>query len=397
MKARTRYRFSLPRFLVRTGQSGWGVLLWFSVAASVSISLFGQQVNAVPAQANSGEATPGNHLGLVGVSAPEDQSEAETNPAVTLQPAWVITTDSDGNLRQRIKLESDFAVGEHARLGLLFGEGLISNVHSESSVRNQNIRNLGFTAQWHPSDVLKIDSMVGVSQLGATLDTNGDSVGQALIPIGKLQVHFTPTSGIAKVNLGFERSIFDLSPEMVANRAVRNQFVLHPELSLRNGWRLRALAEIGPVTSVGESNDRYNSEFTVGHKLGKASELYSTYGMLHYAQSTNAGYFSPDLAQNIEGGWSTDLDAKAFSLSLDLGLGASHAREHGASFGPWGVSAHAGSFLTWTIRDRRELSASYEYYYDQSNPAVEVNPATVSPSGAWHMSVVTVSFRWATR
>lgn len=395
MKARTRYRFSLPRFLVRTGQRGWGVLLWFSVTASVSISLYGQQGNPVPAQASSAETTPAKHLPLVGVSAPEDGSEVETNPAVTLQPAWVITTDSDGNLRQHIKLESDFAVGEHGRLGLLFGQGLISNVHSGSSARNEDIRDLGITAQWHPSELLKIDSMVGVSQLGAALDTNGESVGQASIPIGKLQVHFTPSSGIAKVDFGFERSIFDLSPELVANRTVRNQFVLHPELSLRNGWRLRALAEIGPITSVGESNDRYNSEFTVGHKLGKASELYSTYGMLHYAQSTNAGYFSPDLAQNVEGGWSTDLERKAFSLSLDLGLGASHAREHGAGFGPWGVSGHAGSFLTWTIRDRRELSASYEYYYDQSNPAVEVNPATVSPSGAWHMSVVTVSFRWA--
>jgi hypothetical protein len=232
--------------------------------------------------------------------------------------------------------------------------------------------------------------MFGVSQLGASVDSDGQSVGPALIPVTKIQAHLTP-SKIAKLDLGFERSVFDLSPLIVSNRVIRNQFTVHPELKLRDGWRLRELAEMGPVTSVGESNVRYNSELTVGHKLGKESELYSTYSILHYARSTNAGYFSPDLVQNMEGGWSTDLDRNALSLSLDLGLGAGHAKEHGTeTFGPWGLSGHTGAYLTWTVRDGADINASYEYEYDQSNPAVQ--PST---SGAWHMSIVTLSFRWA--
>ena len=35
---------------------------------------------------------------------------------------------------------------------------------------------------------------------------------------------------------------------------------------------------MGPMTRAGESNVRYNAEFTAGHKLGKKSELSSTYG-----------------------------------------------------------------------------------------------------------------------
>jgi hypothetical protein len=50
----------------------------------------------------------------------------------------------------------------------------------------------------------------------------------------------------------------------------------------------------------------------------------------------------------------------------------------------------AQSYVTWTVHEGREVRASYEFYYDQSNPAVESS----SPA-AWHMSVLTLSLRWA--
>jgi hypothetical protein len=302
----------------------------------------------------------------------------------------MVSTDSDSNIRHWLKLDGSLAVGSHGRLGLLFGQGFISN--SMSPAKPQEIRDAGLTWQWHPSQLLKLEGMLGVSQAGATINADEQPVGLALIPITKIQFHFTPAEKVFKLDLGFDRSIYDLSPQLVANRVVRNQCVVHPEFLLTNGWRVRALAEMGPMTRPGESNARYNSEFTVGHKVGRASELYSTYGLLHYAQASNAGYFSPNLAHNLQGGWTSDIDRGAFSLSLDLGLGAGRAEQHGTGFGPWGVSGHAGSFLTWTIREGRELSASYEYYYDQSSPAV-----ATSTSSDWHMSILTLSFRWATR
>jgi hypothetical protein len=291
-----------------------------------------------------------------------------------------------------VKVESDFAIGDRLRLGLLFGQGFIYNVLSKSNGNTEGVRDAGVTSQWHPNEVVKFDSMFGASQAGATVNSDGQTVGQSVIPITKVQVHLTPPGGIVKIDLAFKRFIFDLSPQLVANRTIRNDFVVHPEISLPSGWRLRALAEMGPVTRAKESNARYNSEFTVARKLGKESELYSTYSILHYAKASNAGYFSPDLVQNIEGGWSTDIDRKALSLSLDFGLGAGHARGHGDTFGPWGLSAHAEPDLTWTVRRGYELHASYEFYYDQSNPGVET-----PSSAAWHMSVVTLSFGWASQ
>jgi len=391
MLPRKRYRTLLLRFLERTQRAGWGTLLWFSVAASVSLPLRAQQANTGPCPACSGALVLKTQLNVVNSDTPQEDTSLE-NPTLALQTTWVMTTDSVGDVRQNIKLQSDFAISDHGRAGLLLSEGLISNAQSFPAIPSEQIRSLGITGQWLPSNTLKLEGMFGVSQVGASVNGDGQSVGQALIPVTNLQLHLTP-SKIVKLDFGFERSVFDLSPLIVSNRVIRNQFVVRPELKLRDGWRLRALAEMGPMTSLGESNARYNSEFTVGHKIGKASELYSTYSMLHYAQSTTAGYFSPDSVQDMEGGWSTDLDRSAFSFSFDLALGAGHAKEHGAeTFGPWGLSGHTGAYLTWTVRDGLEVDASYEYEYDQSSPPVQ--PSTAE---AWHMNIVTLSLRWGTQ
>lgn len=374
-----------------SASASWLVLrvLWFCVAALLPIHA--QQTDSTERQLLRGGAVTEIYASAENPPAHAEESNEVSNPTAAVEPAWVTSRDSAGNVNQNIKVQSDFAVGDSARLGLLFGQDFVYNSLPRSDIGTQDIRQAGVTSQWHPNDAVKFDAMVGVSQLGATT-TNDGSIRQAFIPISKVQALFTPAGGVVKVDLQFKRFIFDLSPELVANRAVRNDFVLHPQISLPSGWRFRELAEMGPVTSTGESNARFNSESTVGHKLGKASELYSTYSTLHYAQPSNAGYFSPDLVQNIAGGWTTDLDRKSLSLSLDLGAGAGHARAHGSDFGPWGLSLEAQSYLTWSFDSGRELRASYEFYYDQSNPAV-----AAAPSGAWHMSVVTVSFRWARR
>jgi len=64
----------------------------------------------------------------------------------------------------------------------------------------------------------------------------------------------------------------------------------------------------------------------------------------------------------MQGGWTTDVDHKALSPSLDFSLGAGHAREHGLNtFGPWGLSLGAQSYVTWAVHGRHEVRASYEF------------------------------------
>jgi hypothetical protein len=345
------------------------------------------------AQQLGSSGAPVLSVDAVANSSTSDDTEKDSNPRVVAEPAWLITSDSAGNVDQRINLRSDFAVGEHVRLGLMLGQAFVYNTLANSPARTEQIHEAGVIGQWQPNQVFTFNGMVGVSQLNGTVTDGEQAVRQAVILVTNLQLHIAPSGGTVKLDAGFKRFIFDLSPELVANRAVRNDFILHPQIRLSSGWRVRGLAEIGPVTSAGESNARYNSEFTVGRKLGKASELYSTYGTLHYAKTSAAGYFSPDLVQNIVSGWNTDVDRKSVSLSLDFAAGAGHAKNHGADYGPWGLSVQAQSYVTWTLDSGNEVRASYEFYYDQSNPAI----ATESVAGAWHMSVVTFSFHWRTK
>ena len=356
------------------------MLLCFFVAASLPLGA--QQAASVRVTASSNSDAPNS-------STSSAESEHRSNPALALKPEWVFSSDSEGNIRQFIRLGNDYAIGDHARLGVLYGQGFVYNVDSSSPGTKQEIRDAGVIGEWHPNELVKVEGMFGVSQAGATADTDGQPVPTAIVPISHVKATFTSAGEGFKLDLGFKRAIFDLSPQLVANRVVRNDVILHPQLGLDSGWRLRELAEIGPVTMPGESNDRYNSESTVARQLGKNSELYATLSLLHYREASDAGYFSPDLAQNLEGGWSTDLDRKAFSLSLDFGLGASRERQHGNVFGPWGISNHAETDLTWRAGQGRELRASCEYYYDQSTPALEL-----PQSGPWHMLILKVSFHW---
>lgn len=358
------------------------LLLCFFVVASLPL---GAQ------QAGPGRVSPSSNGDAPNSSTSSAESANQSNAAVALKPEWVFSSDSSGNIRQFIRLGNDYAIGDRARLGVLYGQGFVYNVGSKPGFgTKQEIRDAGVIGEWHPNEVVKFEGMVGVSETGATVDTGGQTVPTAIVPISDVKATFTPAGDAFRLDLGFKRTIFDLSPQLVANRVVRNDVILHPQLGLSSGWRFRELAEIGPVTMPGESNYRYNSESTVARQLGKNSEVYTTLSLLHYREASEAGYFSPDLAQNLEGGWSTDVDRKAFSLSLDFGLGSSRERQHGDAFGPWGISNHAETDLTWRAGHGRELRASCEYYYDQSTPALELPQA-----GPWHMLILKVSFNWA--
>ena len=61
---------------------------------------------------------------------------------------------------------------------------------------------------------------------------------------GHIHVGAGRPGGLLKLDFGFEPSMYGLSPQLMTNRVVRNQFVIHPQFTLDSGWRLRALAEI---------------------------------------------------------------------------------------------------------------------------------------------------------
>jgi hypothetical protein len=323
---------------------------------------------------------------------PEESQKPEmpSTPSM-VQLFWTITRDSDGNIRRQYKLEGDIAVRGQARIGLAYDEMFVNNILGLAlNGETESYVSAAVTGQWQPNTAFKFDGSVGLARLGNTLDLAAVRVPHRLIPTANLLGHITAADEAVQVDFGFNRTVYDLSPQLIMNRVIRNEFVFRPGVALPSGWRFRLRSEMGSMTGDGEDNGRFNSEFTVARVLGKDTELYVTYGNLHYTKASDLGYSSPDRVETYEAGWTTDHNDKKKGVNLDFAIGAGHARDHDDRFGPWGISVRAQSEWAWKYRPGREVHASMEYDYNQFNPALLVAPA----KGGWSMCLVSVFFRW---
>src|SRR5579871_904797 len=166
----------------------------------------------------------------------------ETNSRVAVQPTWFMIRDSDGNVRQQLTVESDVAAAGHVRVGLSFCQTFVYNVLAGSEWADRHdYRDFGVTGHWRPNQSLKLDAMLGLSQSDATVNADGDPVARATTPVGRVTAQITPFGDTLQLDIGFRRYQLGLSPQIVANRVVRNEFTIRPQVALPAGWRLRAL------------------------------------------------------------------------------------------------------------------------------------------------------------
>ncbi|MGH9643266.1 MAG: hypothetical protein ACRD3Q_12695, partial [Terriglobales bacterium] len=278
------------------------MLLWFCLAGSLPIHAQQNPVSlpmpwvGVPTAIHAASANSATRVAALKV---------EPNSSASAKPPWQITRDLTSGINQRTQAQRDLAVGDSIRLGLLVGRSLRYNTLPESSGGVEQIRDARLISQWRPSEALKVDGVFGFSQVGVSIGAGGQAPRQAVMPIMQLQAHLTPRGDLVKIDLGFNRYVYDLTPQLVANPAIRNDFVIHPEIHLPSGWEVRALAEMAEATSAGGSNARYNSELTLAHDLGKASEIRADFGSLRNALAGNTAYYSPARVQNLAGGWTT--------------------------------------------------------------------------------------------
>lgn len=319
-----------------------------------------------------------------------EEVEKIGRPSPTWTPSAMISRDSDGNVRERVQMETEAGFGDHVRVGVQLGQRWIGSAYPQFGIRTEKVRDVAGTFQWKPNLVLHLTAQGGMTQALETFWEDGDINPEARIPVGRFQARITPPGGWLLLDLRFNRSLFDLSPLLVANRVIRNEVVARPEFTLPAGWRLRGLLETGPMTSGSERNLRYATESTLGHMLGSKSEIYGTYSTLRFQKPSEVGYYAPNLVQTIEAAWRTDIDRTDFSISLDFGIGRGRARDHGDSFGPWGQSLRAETYASFLVSEGRELRFSAEFYSNQFNPALAASPA-------WKYTSVSAAFlvsRW---
>jgi hypothetical protein len=306
--------------------------------------------------------------------------------AVRLEPGALVTSDSEGNVRRQLQVSTDFLVGPTFHLGASASHRRIWNRSSGPST-SSSIRDLLVSSGWRMSRPIDVSGEAGIAEARASGD-GGDAITPARSTlVGKVLIRLVPVANAGKIDVQVNRAIYDLSPLLVSKRVIRNALAAQPDFAFESGWRLRGSAELGSMTTAGERNGRRYTAYTVGHRIAHSSEAYSTYSELRFSRPSQAGYYSPDLVQALEGGWKTDVETTAFWLSMDVGIGAGRARDHGSRLGPWGRSLHAGFWSGWTFAARRELRVALDYYSNQFNP-----PVTASP--AWRMTSASLSFVW---
>lgn len=303
--------------------------------------------------------------------------------ATAAEPSYSFSRDSDGDVRQRIQLGGDATIRNDLRLGMTIArESVADNDFQEQ------FSEFGVLARWRPKAAVNVSATAGAIRAQATSDRDGVSIWEAVIPVAGLRARVVSPGGLAQLDAQFSRNLVDATPLLVANRVVRNEIQMRPELSIAPRVHLRAVGALGAIDGTGDQNSRYLLGFGGGLNLGEGAELTANYSQLHYDHSTQAGYFAPDLVQTMEAGWRMEVDRNLMSLSLDCGAGAGRVRKHMAEYGPWGPSLRANSLLSFGFGHGRELRFEMELYNTQLSPRL-------APASAWRYASATVGLRWA--
>jgi hypothetical protein len=325
----------------------------------------------------------------------EEQTSAAAEPAREERSSegvvsYAFTSDSDGNLRHITRFTSDVKANGRAQVKFFVGETRLHNSRELGQIYHaERFRSVGARAAWKTGSTFSVDGEASLVGLPDTTWPDGDSINGQHTVTGTAFARFKPSSESMFVDLGFHRTVHDLTPELVMNRVLRNEAQVRTGVVLPSGWRWRGRGDIGVMTGTGEWNRYYNVETTLAHNLGKNSEWNVAYGDMHYNKESWMGYYSADRVQTLEGGWSTELQRSALGVAADTGIGLGRSKEHHDVYGPLGLSLRGQVDLKWRFSHDRELWLTGEYYYNQFNPALQLSPAA-----GWSMTCLSVSFHW---
>jgi len=188
-----------------------------------------------------------------------------------------------------------------------------------------------------------------------------------------------------------ERAALAATPELVANRVMRDQGRLGIELPL---WkvRLRGMLLGAVIESPGQRNERGGAEGGLALALSPTVTPWVRYQVSGYRDATDAGYFAPRRADGATVGSSFELgEGSPWLLELDAGGGAQRYATHGGPLGPWKPAAQAYAYASRRLGPGSELRLEAE---GENSPGLATTTAT---SASWSYYSLTLSLRWALR
>jgi len=269
--------------------------------------------------------------------------------APTLEPVGGYARDSDGHRTWKYGLNGDIALRGGWRFGGLVMRSTIGDGTGDATLDEGLLRLEG-----RPRIAWRVDFSGGPAQLVAP------GADPWLTGVADARIRWRRQATAVEIRV--QRLAFGTSPQLVANRAMRDEAKLGVELPA-GPLLLRATGRAALIEALGEdANRRLQGDAALVLPLGWRGEISAQYHRIGYERATSAGYFAPKQAETIEGGtyWELGGDG-AVSFSVDLGAGGQRVAEQGAAVGPWKVALRAWAMLavdlSRTIQWRTEAEA----------------------------------------
>jgi len=291
--------------------------------------------------------------------------------APTLEPVGGYARDSDGNGTWTYGLNGDVALRGGWRVGGRVIRSAIGDGSGDATLDQGLLRLEG-----RPRMAWRVDLSGGPARLAAP-GTDAWLTGVADL---RIRWHRQATA----VEIRAQRLALGTTPQLVANRAMRNEAKLSVELPA-GPLRLRAAGRAGLIEALGEDpNRRLQGDAALVLPLGWRGEISAQYHRLGYAQASTAGYFAPERVETIEAGsyWELGGDG-AVSFSVDLGAGGQRVADQGAEVGPWRLALRGWALLAVDLSRTIQWRTEAEAY---SAPFAPVGVATASD---WRYGSVT--------
>ena len=296
--------------------------------------------------------------------------EADRSNGPAVEPSFSISRDSDGNTRVRSVIAGDVAVVNGMRVGLSIGHTRISDMTGD-----RTLKDFMFTTAVRPNSTLQFDAAVGAVRLA-----------QETLSTARLRLRASTPANKARMDLRFNRTLLDATPLLTANRVVRNEVTIRPDVAVGSHFRLRGIGGAGWMTG-GEENNRYTTGGGAAWNLAPAIDLSANFTQVQYRRTSSAGYFAPARIHTADIGSYMEFETESTLIALDFGAGVERFREHGARFGAWRPALRGYGLLAFRLRPGRELRFELDGSNTQAGPVA-------APTSSWKYGSVSASFRW---
>lgn len=328
---------------------------------------------------------------------------ARAAAAPALGPQVSGSHDSDGNTTLRLGGAADLAASGPLRLGVAAGR---EQVEGDGGATTTALTDVALHATWRPRATLQVEAAAGATALEAITGASATTT-----PTGQLRARWRAPGGGPALDLRAQRSVFDASPRLVANRVMRTDFRGIVELPLAPALKLRGIGRTTALSDPTELNHRTALGGMMAFAATPSVELSGQFHEIRFDHPDSVGYFAPQRAQIIEAGAYLEFEtAGAGLLAFDIGAGVQRVADWASStgspsvgppfagpppaassgLGPWRRALSLYSLMVLPLAPGRDLKVELDL---EDSPIA----SAAATSGQWRYASAIVSLRWALR